>query len=258
MFAEERYRRILELVNAAGKATVSQLSEELNVSAVTVRRDLEKLEEMNLLVRTHGGAIPVGSDVIRTAAEKPFSEKAEALTEEKRRIAAAAAALVEDDDAVLLAPGTTSMLIAKELAVSQKRLTLVTNAVNIALYLSSNSEIEVMLLGGSVRRKSLAAVGPVAEEALARVRVDKLFLGVDGFDLQEGLTTPNVAEASINRKMMSIARETIVVADHSKFGKVLFAHIAPIEQVDKVISDRGLNRELAKKIRDLGISLTLV
>src|SRR5690606_14449506 len=197
MFAEERMVRIREVVNEAGKATVGELSEILNVTPVTVRRDLEKLEERRLLIRTHGGAMALGSDAAGTSFEKSFSEKEEALAAEKERIADAAAALVNDGDSVLLTPGTTNMLLAKKLT-AKKRLTLVTNAVNIALNVSSSSDVDVILLGGNVRRKSLAAVGAIAEDAMRRIRVDKLFLGVDGFDLKEGLTTPNLSEAHVN------------------------------------------------------------
>lgn len=256
MFAEERYMRIIEKVNEKGKITVTELSELLNVTPVTVRRDLEKLEEKRLLIRTHGGAISVGTELMGTRLEKSFSEKEEALVSEKERIAEAAATLVKDNESVMLTPGTTNMMLAKHL-MHKPGLTLVTNAVNIALHVCSYSDCEVILLGGHMRRKSLAAVGPIAEDALLRIRVDKLFLGVDGFDLTEGLTTPNLAEANMNRQMISIAREIIVVADHSKFGKVLFSHISSIDEVQTVVADASLDSQYAKSIRDMGIRLIL-
>lgn len=257
MFAEERYKRIVEVINEGGKATVSELSKILGVSPVTVRRDLEKLEENKLLVRTHGGAISLGSDVVGTSVEKSFSEKEEALAAEKERIAEEAASWVHEEDAVLLTPGTTNMLLAKKL-MHKKHLTIVTNAVNIAGYLSTNSDHDVILLGGKMRRKSLAAVGAMTELNLVHVRVDKLFLGVDGIDIREGLTTPNMAEASANRSMMKIAREIIVVADRSKFGKVTFSHIAPITDIHAVISDKGLGKEYVHELKSAGIKLALV
>lgn len=254
MFAEERYVRIMEVVNQAGKATVAELSEALGVSQVTVRRDLEKLEEKELLLRTHGGAMALHAHVSEVAHEKSFSEKAEALVEEKERIAEAAAKLVGDEDAVMLTPGTTSMLIAKRL-VGKKGLKIVTNAANIAVQIGNYADLDVILIGGKLRRKSFALVGPLAEEALQSIRVDKLFLGVDGFDLEEGLTTPNLAEASMDRRMLSIAKEVIVVADHTKFGKVFFSHVAPLDAVHTVITDRGLGKDVCDRIRDLGIQL---
>ncbi|WP_127585151.1 DeoR/GlpR family DNA-binding transcription regulator [Paenibacillus koleovorans] len=257
MFAEERYVRIMEVVNQAGKATVAELSEALGVSQVTVRRDLEKLEEKELLLRTHGGAMALHAHVSEVAHEKSFSEKEEALVEEKERIAEAAAKLISDEDAVMLTPGTTNMLIAKRL-IGKKGLKIVTNAANIAVQIGNYPELEIILIGGKLRRKSFALVGPLAEETLQNIRVDKLFLGVDGFDLKEGLTTPNLAEASMDRQMISIAKEVIVVADHTKFGKVFFSHVATLGVVHTVITDEGINRELAGQIRELGIRLIIV
>lgn len=257
MFAEERYMRIMEAVNRAGKATVAELSEALGVSQVTVRRDLEKLEERELLVRTHGGAIALHAHVSEVAHEKSFSEKAEALVAEKERIAEAAARLVHDEDAVMLTPGTTNMMIAKKL-VGKKGLKVVTNAANIAVQIGNYSDMEIILIGGKLRRKSFALVGPLAEETLRHIRVDKLFLGVDGFDLKEGLTTPNLSEASMDRQMLSIAKQVIVVADHTKFGKVFFSHVAPLRVVHTVITDRSLSKEICGRIRDLGIELITV
>jgi len=256
MFAEERLLHIVEIVNRKGKATVAELSRALDVSPATVRRDLERLEEKELLVRTHGGAIPVQGRLTEVAHEQSFSEKQEAFAEEKERIAAAAAGLIADEEAVLLTPGTTNMLLARKLA-GKKELTVVTNAANIAARLGDLPGIDVILVGGKLRSKSFALVGPLAEQALKNIRVDKLFLGVDGFDLRQGLTTPNLSEASVDRLMISIAREVIVVADRSKFNRVMFSHIAPVDVVNTVITDKGLSPELARKIRELGIRLIL-
>ncbi|WP_158606553.1 DeoR/GlpR family DNA-binding transcription regulator [Paenibacillus ginsengarvi] len=254
MFAEERYLRIMELVNRDGKATVAELSDALGVSPVTVRRDLEKLEEKELLVRTHGGAMALHSRVSEVAHEKSFSEKEEALVAEKERIAEAAAKLVNDEDAVLLTAGTTNMMLAKKLA-GKKGLKVVTNAANIAVQIGNYADFEVILIGGKLRPKSYALVGPLAESTLASIRVDKLFLGVDGFDLREGLTTPNLSEANMDRNMISIAKEVIVVADHSKFGRVFFSHVAPLSVVHKVVTNRELDARTCDRIRDLGIQL---
>lgn len=257
MFAEERYVRIMEVVNQAGKAAVAELSEALGVSQVTIRRDLERLEEKRLLIRTHGGAIALHAHVSEVAHEKSFSEKEEALVAEKERIAEAAAKLVNDGDAIMLTPGSTNMLIAKKLS-GKTGLKIVTNAANIAVQAAHYSDVEILLIGGKLRRKSFALVGPLAEDTLKRIRVDKLFLGVDGFDPQEGLTTPNVSEASMDRQMISIAKEVIVVADHSKFGKVFFAHVAPMQAVHTVITDRSLPKDLGDQIRQMDIELIVV
>jgi DeoR family fructose operon transcriptional repressor len=256
MFAEERLLRIVEMVNQLGKATVAELSENLAVSAVTIRRDLERLEEKELLIRTHGGAMALQNSVLEAAPEKSFSEKNEAFSAEKERIAEAASKLVNDGDSVLLTPGTTNMRLAR-LLIGKKELTLVTNAANIVTHIGSQSGIDIILTGGKLRNKSFAMVGPLADQALSGIRVDKLFLGIDGFDFNEGLTTPNLAEANTNRQMISIAKKVIVVADHSKFGKVTFSQIAPVQVVHTVISDRLLPKEVAQKITDIGIELIL-
>lgn len=258
MFAEERYMRIIEIVNHKGKVTVAELGEQLGVSQVTVRRDLEKLEELELLKRTHGGALSVqqANVIDLVAVEKSFSEKEVEWAEEKDRIASAAEHLVNENESVLLTPGTTNMILAKKLT-SKKELTLVTNSVNIAAAVGPQSGIEVILLGGIMRKKSFALVGPIAEDALGHIRVDKLFLGVDGFDIEQGLSTPNLAEASINRKMISIAQEVIVVADHSKFGRIMFSHIAPIDVVHTVITDREPSDSDRKRLEECGIKLVI-
>lgn len=256
MFAEERLLRIVEMVNQLGKATVAELSESLAVSSVTIRRDLERLDEKELLVRTHGGAMALHNNKLEHNQEKSFSEKQEAFAAEKERIAESASRLVDDGDAVLLTPGTTNMRLAK-LLIGKKELTLVTNAANIVTHIGSQSGIDIILTGGKLRNKSFAMVGPLADQALSGIRVDKLFLGIDGFDFNEGLTTPNLAEANTNRQMISIAKKVIVVADHSKFGKVTFSQIAPLSVIHTVISDQRLPSEVADKIRALGIELIL-
>lgn len=257
MFAEERYRLILQAVNNNGKATVMELSEALGVTAVTVRRDLEKLEERGLLLRTHGGAMAITMEGTDTAYERTFQEKLGKFAEEKGRIAQTAADLVVDGEAILLTPGTTNTLLYRKL-VGKNDLTIVTNAANIVLQENDAPNHDVILTGGKLRAKSYALVGPLAEQSLNAIRVDKLFLGVDGFDLQEGLTTPNLLEASINRKMIEISKQVIVVADHSKFGRVFFSKITSLDVVHTVISDSGLSERMAAAIRDVGIKLLLV
>lgn len=248
MFAEERLVRIVERVNERGKVTVAELSDSLGVSPVTIRRDLERLEEEKLLCRTHGGALSLEKGMLDGARERSFSEKEEAYAAEKERIAEAAARMVEDEDAILLTPGTTNMLIVGKL-IGKKDLTIVTNASNIAMRAANEPGWNVILTGGKLRPKSFALVGPLAESALSGVRVDKLFLGVDGIDFTEGLTTPNLDEASVNRKMISLARQIIVAADHSKFGRVLFAQIANLADVDVLVTDRLLPQETVDYIR---------
>lgn len=257
MFAEERYVKIIELIKELGKITVAELSEIMEVSAVTIRRDLEKLEEQNLIMRTHGGAMPIGSGAVAMGMEQSFSEKEVALVREKNDIAEAASLLVQEGEAILLTPGTTNMLLAKKL-LQMKEITIVTNAVNIATYILDQSALDVVLLGGSMRKKSYATVGSIAEQSLKHIRVNKLFLGVDGIDLKEGLTTPNLSEANINRQMIDIAKEVVVVADHSKFGRVTFSKMASMNVIHTIVTDRQLSQHYIQQIREMGIHLILV
>ncbi|WP_010274838.1 DeoR/GlpR family DNA-binding transcription regulator [Paenibacillus senegalensis] len=256
MYAEERQVRILEMVNSKGKVSVAELSRQLEVSPVTIRRDLERLEEMQLLIRTHGGAMAIQNQLLESAREKSFTEKTEAYAAEKERIAEAAAELVENESSVLLSPGTTNMLVAHKLA-GKKDLTVVTNAVNIALQLGCPAGWEVLLTGGKLREKSYAMVGPIAEQALQGLNADWLFLGVDGLHLHDGLSTPNMAEASINRKMIEAAKRVVVVADRSKFGRKMFSKIAPLSSVHIVITDDRLPADQAKALRDVGIEVRM-
>lgn len=256
MFAEERHVRIVEIVNKEGKVSVAELSTELQVSAVTIRRDLERLEEKQLLIRTHGGAMAVQHQLLESAREKSFTEKTEAFAAEKEMIAEAAAELVDDESSVILTPGTTNMLVAQKL-VGKKSLTVVTNAVNIALQLGCPAGWEVLLTGGKLREKSYAMVGPIAEQSLEGLNADWLFLGVDGLHLKQGLSTPNLTEASINRKMIESAKRVVVVADRSKFGRKLFSKIAPLSAVDMVITDDQLPKEQAQALQDIGIEVKI-
>ncbi|WP_166242418.1 DeoR/GlpR family DNA-binding transcription regulator [Paenibacillus turpanensis] len=257
MFPEQRYMKIVEMVSQKGMVTVAELSAALGVSSVTIRRDLEKLEENQQLLRTHGGAIPPAKNGVLVPGERTFTEKYEALSDEKERIAAAAAAMVEAGESVLLTPGTTSMSLAKKL-IDKSGVTIVTNAANIAVYVSENSELDVIMLGGKMRSSSYALVGALTELTLRQIRVDKLFLGVDGFDLEQGLTTPSLSEASINKLMMEYAKETIVVADRTKFGKVTLSHIAPVSAITAVITDSMLDASYVQQLKEAGIQVVQV
>lgn len=250
MFPEERKRRILDLVRNGDAVTVGDLSTEFGVSESTVRRDLRELEQSGLLERTHGGALPAEG----TLSEPSFAEKTGQNNEEKAAIARMAATLVGDGDAIILDAGTTTLQIARLLR-HRRNLTVVTNAFHIAAELSDIPEIEVIVTGGTVRGNTLALVGPTAERNLAEVNVDMVFLGTNGIDIARGLTTPTQAEAAVKRAMIAAARKVIVVADHTKFGKVAFATIAPITAAHAVISDRALDPTVEAEFVSAGIEV---
>jgi DeoR family transcriptional regulator of aga operon len=231
----DRRSQILALLEEHGQVDVQQLSNRFKVSSVTIRNDLAYLENKNLLYRTRGGAIKQ----TKVAMDLALSEKARKHAEEKRRIGRKAVELIQEGDTIILDSGTTTMEIARQLKNFQN-LTVITHALNIATELAGSKGIEIIMPGGMVRAKSFSLVGSQAEKILRDYYCDKLFLGVDGIDTSWGISTPSVSEAQLNRVMVEISRETIVVTDHSKFDKRSFAFIVPIDKIDRVITDEGI------------------
>src|ERR1700758_975238 len=213
MLNEERRRLIVEMLHREGRVLVTSLARHFRTSQITIRKDLEVLDNQGLIQRTHGGALPLQSGALL---DPTLREKENQHREEKIRIAMAAAKMVEEGQSVLLDSGTTTTAIARALK-DIKKLVIITNAINIAAEVAGTN-IEVILTGGVLRKNSFSLVGPVAEESLQKLNADLLFLAVDGFDVRYGLTTPNVLEARVNRVMAESARRVVVVCDSSKFG----------------------------------------
>lgn len=253
MYGEERKTKIVEYVTRHSRASVQELSHAFEVSEATVRRDLKELEEAKLLRRAHGGAISLQS----VAFEPTFVDKEDKFHKEKQAIAKKAAEFIEEGDTILLDSGTTTYQLAKELK-AFTRLTVVTNSLIIAQELQENTGIEVILIGGSLRRETLAMVGPMAEQSLAMVRVDKAFVATNALDVKEGLTTPNLTEAATKRKMIQSAKTVILLTDHSKLGKVVFAKVAEIAEIDKCIMDDAAAGNVSDQLENLGVDVYLV
>jgi len=250
---EERRRAILEMLQRDGRVLVADLAQQFQTSQVTIRKDLEILHVRRLIHRTHGGALPAREGALE---DPTLREKEKLHHEAKLRIAAAAARLVAEGQVVILDSGTTTTEIARALRNFQN-LTIVTNAVNIAAELASSS-VEVILTGGTVRKNSFSLVGPIAEEALHRLNADILFLGVDGFDVQYGLSTPNLQEAKVNRVMIEVAKRTVATCDSSKFGRRSLSLIIPPSALHRVITDHGIPKSDLRALKKMGIELTLV
>lgn len=249
MLAAERHSRILEQVEQQKTMTVAQLSKLLDVSEVTIRKDLIKLENEGLLSRTHGGAtttrfLPV---------ERSFTEKQGERMEEKERIARQAFVYVEPGDTLILGAGSTTMALARLLR-QVAGLTIVTNAVNIAMELHSHELHNVILVGGEMRAKSYAVVGPIAEENLRKLSVYKCFIGTDGVHLHEGISTLSVQEGSVNRVMMERARKVYLLADHSKLGEIHFSRFAELSDVDRIVTD-SIDSDMLEAFLDQGIQV---
>ncbi|MGE5550572.1 MAG: DeoR/GlpR family DNA-binding transcription regulator [Bacteroidota bacterium] len=252
MFPEERRSAIISSLAAEGRVQVTALAQQLEVSEVTVRQDLAYLEERGLLKRTHGGAIPV-----ETGFELPFARTAGANAEEKARIAAAAAALVREGETILIDVGTTTTAVARAL-IGHRRLTVVTNALNIAALLEEAPGVTVIVTGGSLRAAQHSLVNPLGMEILNHVRADRAFLGASGVEARAGVTNANFPEAEIKRAMMAAAREKIVVVDSSKIGRVATAVIGPVTAFDRLITAKGAAEEDLDALRAKGLATQVV
>ncbi|CAG7574046.1 DeoR family transcriptional regulator [Barrientosiimonas humi] len=252
MLARQRQELILQEVEQTGGVRVSDLVDRFGVSDMTVRRDIEVLARKNLVVKVHGGATAAGT---RHPDEPGFSVKSEINPAHKSQIARTAASLIEPGSTIAVSAGTTAYAVAVELR-PIKRLTVVTNSPRVAEVLfDADRDDQLVVLTGGVRTPSDALAGPVANTMLADIHVETLILGVHGIDLAAGLTTPNLQEAQTNRALIRSARRIVVVADHSKWGVVGLQTIAPLGDVDTLVTDADLDPEARRAIADLGVQL---
>lgn len=249
----ERHQFILNKLNKEGYINVVSLCKELKVSSVTIRKDLKLLEDKQLLFRTHGGATQNNPYMT----DRPVNEKEKMQSAEKMRIGAKAAELIESNDAIVIASGTTVQALAKNMQ-NKEGFTVITSSLNVALELINNPAIEVMQLGGQVRRSSSSVMGIYAETILKDFFCTKFFLGVDGIDLEYGLTTTSSMEAHLNKKMMNASQKTIVLADSTKFGKRGFGKICGLDEIDHIITDSNVSDHIVKKLESAGVLVTIV
>ncbi|MEO6521872.1 MAG: DeoR/GlpR family DNA-binding transcription regulator [Mucilaginibacter sp.] len=249
----ERHQFILNKLQKEGNLNVVELCKELKVSSVTIRKDLKVLEDKNLLFRTHGGATLNNPYIV----DRPVNEKEKFQSVEKMNIGAAAATLVQDHDSIIIASGTTMVALAKSIQ-AKVGLTVITSALHVALELMKFPTIEVLQLGGLVRKSSSSVMGAYAESILGDFFCSKLFLGVDGIDLDFGLTTTNAMEAHLNRQMINVSQKTIVLADSTKFGRRGFGKICGLDEIDHIITDSGVSEHIVKTLEGAGITVTIV
>jgi DeoR/GlpR family transcriptional regulator of sugar metabolism len=252
MTKEERQELILETLIKHESVQVSDLSTLLEVSAVTVRKDLTELEKENKLYRSHGKAILINPYINN----RSVNEKEKLATEEKNEIGKAAAAMITKDDSIIIASGTTVHALARNIRPIHK-LTVISASLQVSEILANNEAIEIIQLGGTLRHSSNSVVGKYAEGILSSFCCSKLFLGVDGIDLEFGITTTDVREADLNKEMMRYAQKCIVLADSSKFRRRGFSKIANLEDVDIIITDRGIPDSIACRIEEMGIELII-
>ena len=255
MLAQQRQSIILDHIKLHGGVRVSELTDVLGVSDMTVRRDLEALAARGMLEKVHGGATAIPQ---HSTDEPGFDAKSSLEQSEKEGIAARAAAMVRPGTAIAISAGTTTWAKARLLG-DLPNLTVVTNSIPVAeiLYRIGGPGQTVVLTGG-VRTPSNALVGPVAVNALRNLHVDLLFMGVHGMDERRGFTTPNLMEADTNRALMEAARRTVVVADHTKWGVIGLSSIAALDEADVLITDELVPAEvraaLAEQVGELIIA----
>ncbi|HET8783573.1 MAG TPA: DeoR/GlpR family DNA-binding transcription regulator [Pyrinomonadaceae bacterium] len=240
---ERRAQLILQQLLRSEKISVASLAKRLKVSPTTIRRDLADLEQRGLLRRSHGGAVPIQPLLYEPFRHKSsFHEQEQQQGAQKRRIGLLAAELVSDGEILAIGAGTTTTQVARSVCL-HKGLTVLTNAVNVAMELSQRDDMTVFVTGGSLSGDWFALVGNAAIQAASEMFVDKVFIGVDGIHVERGLTTNYPEQAAIHRAMMRQARQRIVVADNRKIGKIGTALIWPIEDIDVLITDEGASDE---------------
>ena len=249
----QRYRVILDELEKKGYASVQDLSELLGVSEVTIRKDLKELESKSLLLRDHGGASAVSSLID----DRHSDEKEKIMVDEKIRIANAAIQLLNKNDRIIIASGTTLLYFARKIPMAEP-LTVITSSVKVSLTLCYNPNVEIIQLGGFMRKSSASVIGPYTEHILNELMCNKLFIGVDGIGIDFGLTTSNIGEAHLNQYMLDAAKEVIVLSDSSKFGKQGFGKICDIDRVHHIITDKNAPPHILQIIREKGIKVKLV
>ena len=249
---KERRAMILQQVLQKDRVTIDDLKRQFNISEVSLRKDLNTMHDAKLLIRTRGGAMKIPDT--ENGADIPISTKQFDNVREKEGIGKLAATLINEGETIFIDSGTTTLQIAKNLK-RFKNLTVVTNALNVALELLKYETFSIILLGGHIRKTSLSTVGPIAEANLQSFYCDKLFIGVDSFSITDGISTPNLEEANLNQTMISMAKEVIAVFDHSKCRQRSFASICDLDKLNAIVSDKKFPSRLKPELKKAGVKL---
>lgn len=251
MLAQARRTRIVDILGRSpdGVVTIKSLSEQFGVSEMTIRRDLDWLQSQALVNRVRGGAVAQTS-----REEMPFGDRLREAGVQKKAIAWAAVQLVNEGDRIILDGGTTTQQIAASLA-CKTDLTVITNNIAAVVELAACDGIETIVLGGSLKHQELCTVGPLVTQGLADLAADKLFLSAAGFSIRQGATDLDMNEVQVKRAMIAAAAQVILVADSSKWGQVKLVRIAPLSDVDALVSDDGLPAEAISQLEAEGIEV---
>ena len=249
----ERQHLLLALLTSQQRITVPEICERFSVSEATARRDLELLAEQGLIQRVHGGAIAVR----RAAPELSILARDQEQADEKSRIGKAAAALIGDGETVFLGSGTTVLEVARNLA-ERRNLTVITNSLPVLNLLAGRQGVSVIALGGMLRDSELSFIGHLTEMALGEVNADRVIIGIRAINLENGLTNDYLPETMTDRAILRAGREVVVVADHTKCGVVSTAFVAPLTNVQKLVTDEKTPAAFISALKDQGIDVTIV
>jgi DeoR family transcriptional regulator, aga operon transcriptional repressor len=250
MLKKERQREILKIIESQGKAEVPVLARRFAVTEMTIRRDLMDLGKRGLLERVHGGAL-IQND--RRGNESPVYERITDRLEMKQQIGQAAAGLVRDGENIFLGSGSTTMAVAEAL-MNHRNITVYTNALNIADALF-HYPVKVTVIGGSLRRTELSLIGDLTEKTIQGLRVDKVIIGIRGIDPVKGLTSDHMEELLTDQAILNISKTIIVVADHTKIGRVAAIRTAPITAITKIVTNKGGPKDILQAIRQMGVEI---
>jgi len=253
VLGEERRQYILNLINKTGSIKAIDIAKMLEVSELTIRRDLDKLAKNELLKRTHGGAI----NILSVGHEMKFDVQKEKYIDEKKRIALAASSLIEEGDVILIEAGTTGYQTALNMT-NRAKLTIITNSCDIAVLLGkTNPDYKIVSSGGILNTDTRALVGPIADFAFKTTFVDKAFIGISGIDLEKGITAADPIEAQTKKNIIACAKQVIALADHSKIGHIAMNYVAPVHMINTFITDSEADEEFIEKLKELDIRIII-
>ncbi|MHB1395072.1 MAG: DeoR/GlpR family DNA-binding transcription regulator [Clostridia bacterium] len=241
--------QIVEYINRKRKANVSELSTHFRVSKVTIRKDLDELSLKGMILKTRGGAVSIYNSF---SEEIPFNKKYHMNTEEKKRIGAKASEMVFDGDVIILDAGSTTLEVAKKIL--KKNVTVITNDLKVALEQTKSDTITLIVVGGIVEKTVYSMAGPEVESFLSRMHVNKTFLGADAIDIAYGITNRTLPEITVKKSMIKAADEVIVVSDHTKTDKRVFAFLCSVEDIDTLITD-FIEEESKKQLEEKGVKV---
>lgn len=252
MFYQERQQKILEYIKQKPSVSVTELSEIFGVSSVTIRKDLNDLSEKGKIARTHGGAVGLN----KSSYEEIEAAKELINIESKREIAQKALKLVKEDSTIILDAGSTTLELAKLLLEEKiKGVTIITYALNLAYTLRHCRDYNLVMLGGQFRHGMMSFVGPYANKMLQELHADQSFIGINGYTMEEGLTTPNPYEAEVKRNIVLRSKECVLLADSQKYGKICMAKVADVTEIDALVTDEALPEIARHELIERGVRI---